>query len=156
MIPLKSEEELRMLRCSGGILSRVMRELEKRIKAGISTLDIDSLAEKLILEQGALPAFKGYRGYPAAVCASVNEEIVHGIPSGRLLNEGDILGLDIGVNYKGYFSDSAITIPIGSVSPKIKKLIDVTRVSLSEGIEAAIIGNCLSDISVRIQRYVED
>ena len=155
MIPLKSEEELRMLRCSGGILARVMRELEKRIRAGISTLDIDSLAEKLILEQGALPAFKGYRGYPAAVCASVNEEIVHGIPSDRLLSEGDILGLDIGVNYKGYFSDSAITIPIGSVSPKIKRLIDVTRVSLSEGIEAAVIGNYLSDISARIQKYVE-
>jgi len=156
MIPLKSENELRIIRSSGAILAKVMRELEKDIKAGISTFDIDALAEKLILAQGALPAFKGYRGYPATACISINEEIVHGIPSSRILKEGDIVGLDLGVNYKGYFSDAALTIPIGRISPKVKKLIDVARASLFEGIKEAIIGNHLSDISARIQGYVEN
>ncbi|MFH0856229.1 MAG: type I methionyl aminopeptidase [Candidatus Omnitrophota bacterium] len=156
MIPLKTKDQLRMLKCSGAILAKVMRELEKNTKAGVLTSDIDALAEKLVLAQGGLPAFKGYRGYPAAVCTSINEEIVHGIPSGRVLEEGDILGLDLGVNYKGYFSDAAITIPIGKIPSEVKKLVDVTRASLAEGIKEAVAGNHLLDISARIQRYVEN
>ena len=155
MIPLKSEDEFQLLKSSGAILAKVMRELEKNTKAGVSTLDIDALAEKLVRAQNALPAFKGYRGFPATICASINEEIVHGIPSERRLVEGDIIGVDLGVNYKGYFSDAAITIPIGKVSPKVKKLIEVARDSLAEGIKEARAGNHLFDISARIQGLVE-
>ncbi len=155
MIPLKSEDELRLLKSSGAILAKVMRELEKNIRPGVSTRELDILAEKLILAQNALPAFKGYRGFPAALCASINEEIVHGIPSDRRLAEGDIIGVDLGVNYQGYFSDAAITLPVGKISPKIKKLIGVARDSLAEGIKEAKAGNHLFDISARIQRHVE-
>ena len=155
MSPLKSEDEFQLLKSSGAILAKVMRELEKNTKAGVSTLDIDALAEKLVRAQNALPAFKGYRGFPATICASINEEIVHGIPSERRLVEGDIIGVDLGVNYKGYFSDAAITIPIGKVSPKVKKLIEVARDSLAEGIKEARAGNHLFDISARIQGLVE-
>ncbi len=132
-----------------------MGELKKSVKAGVSTRQIDALAERLILVYGASPAFKGYKGFPATVCASINEEIVHGIPSERVLKDGDIIGLDLGVNYKGYFSDAAVTLPIGKVPVKIKKLIDVTKAALSEGIKEARAGNHLLDISSRIQKYVE-
>jgi len=155
MIPLRSESDLRMLKKSGEILAKVLRELEKKTKAGISTREIDTLAEKLILAQDALPAFKGYKGFPAAVCVSINEEIVHGIPSERVLEEGDIIGLDLGVNYKGYFSDAAITVPIGKIPVKVNKLIDVAKKALAEGIKEAKAGNHLLDISARIQRHVE-
>jgi len=156
MIPLKSEDELRMLKTSGAILAKVMRGLEKYVAPGVSTCEIDALAEELVLANNALPAFKGYRGYPATLCTSINEEIVHGIPSGRRLAEGDIVGIDLGVNYQGYFSDAAITIPIGNVSPAVKKLIDVARDSLAAGIKEAKAGNRLFDISARIQRLVEE
>lgn len=155
MIPLKSEDELRMLRASGEILAKVMRELEEKAKAGVSTRQLDALAERLVLAQNALPAFKGYKGFPSSLCVSINEEIVHGIPSERRLAEGDIVGIDLGVNYKGFFSDAAITVPIGKVAPKVRKLIAVARDSLSEGIKEARTGNHLLDISARIQRFVE-
>ncbi len=144
-----------MLQRSGQILSRVMRSLEKIVKAGILTAEIDRLAEELIIREGAKPAFKGYQGFPAAVCVSINEEIVHGIPGKRVLKEGDIISLDLGVNYSGYFSDAAITLAIGKVSPEINKLIQVTREALAEGIKKAVIGNNLSDVSHRIQSFVE-
>ncbi len=156
MIPLKSEDELRLLKTSGAILAKVMRELEKHVGPGVSTREIDALAEDLVLSNNALPAFKGYRGYPATLCTSVNEEIVHGIPSDRRLAEGDIVGIDLGVNYKGYFSDAAITIAIGKISPEIKKLIEVARDSLAAGIREAKAGNRLFDISARIQKLVEE
>ncbi len=155
MIPLKSEDQLRMLKASGAILAKVMRELEENIKAGVSTRHLDTLAQSLVLAQNALPAFKGYKGFPAALCTSINEEIVHGIPSERRLAEGDIIGIDLGVNYKGYFSDAAITVAIGKVSPKVKKLIAVARDSLAVGIKEAKAGNHLFDISARIQEFVE-
>ena len=136
-------------------MARVLRELEKKAIAGISTREIDTLAEKLILAHDALPAFKGYKGFPAVICASINEEIVHGIPSERTLKEGDIIGLDLGVNYKGYFSDAAITVPIGKVPVRVKKLIDITKKALAEGIKAAKAGNHLQDISACIQGCVE-
>jgi len=155
MIPIKSEEDLRMLKASGKILSEVMRILQEKISVGISTSEIDSLAEKSIIGLGAKPAFKGYKGFPATICASINEEIVHGIPSKRRLKEGDIIGIDLGVNYKGYFSDAAVTLLIGEVPPKVKKLVDVARIALDEGIEEVKMGNHLYDISARIQNYVE-
>lgn len=144
-----------MLKAAGKIVSRVMRKLRESIKAGISTIEIDALAELLIQKEKAIPAFKGYRGYPANICTSINEEIVHGIPSERRLKEGDIISLDIGINYAGYFSDVAITVPVGRVNRQAKKLIDVTKNALAEGIKQACSGNHLSDISSAIQNYVE-
>lgn len=155
MIPLKSDIDLQMLRCSGQILGRVMRRLEQLIKVGISTAEIDRLAESLIIGENSRPAFKGYKGFPASICISINEEIVHGIPGDRLISEGDIVSLDLGVNYQGYFSDAALTIAVGIVSSSKKKLIDVTRKALSEGIRQAKAGNRLSDISHSVQEYVE-
>lgn len=144
-----------MLKAAGKIVARVMQKLRESIKAGISTLEIDYLAEQLIKKEKAIPAFKGYRGYPANICTSINEEIVHGIPSERRLKEGDIISLDIGINYAGYFSDTAITVPVGQVNPEAKKLIEVTKSALAEGIKQACDGNHLSDISCAIQNYVE-
>jgi len=155
MIPLKSEKDLQMIKKSAQILAGVMRQLEKVIREGVLTREIDALAEKLILAQNALPAFKGYKGFPATVCASINEEIVHGIPSERRLKNGDIIGIDLGVNFNGYFSDAAITLPVGRVPARVKKLVEVARRSLAEGIKEARPGSHLSDISAAIQRYVE-
>jgi len=155
MIPLKSEEDLKMLQRSGKILSRIMRRLEKSVSAGISTLEIDHLAGELIAAEGAQPAFKGYKGFPATICTSINEEIVHGIPGERVLREGDIISLDLGVKYCGYFSDAAVTLAVGLVDLKVNKLIQVSRQALAEGIKEAIAGNNLSDISHRIQSFVE-
>lgn len=155
MIPLKSEEDLKMMRKSGKILAKVMKEVEGVVKEGVSTAQIDALAEKLVYKENALPAFKGYRGFPASICVSVNEEIVHGIPSERILKEGDIVSIDLGVNYKGYYSDAALTIGIGKIDSKVKKLIDVTQQALYEGVKQAYPDNRLSDISSSIQKYVE-
>jgi methionyl aminopeptidase len=155
MIPLKSKIELDALKASGSILAGVMRELRKIIKEGVATLDIDKRAEELILEAGSTPAFKGYNGFPASVCISVNEEIVHGIPSQRILKEGDIISLDVGVEYKGFFSDAAVTLPVGNIDSKKRKLIEVTRNALKIGINQARVENRLSDISFSIQDYVE-
>jgi methionyl aminopeptidase len=155
VIPIKSEKDLQMLRRSGRILSAVMRKVEKSVRAGITTLDIDRLSEKLILKENALAAFKGYKGFPATACVSVNEEIVHGIPEPRVILDGDIVSIDLGVNYQGYFSDMAITLPIGRVDEKKRKLIEITRKALDIGIKQAQSGNYLSDISHSIQSFVE-
>ena len=155
MIPLKSVEDLKKLQASGKILGRVMKSLRKFVVSGTSTAEVDRIAEELIIKEGAKPAFKGYRGFPATACISINEEIVHGIPGKRALREGDIVGIDLGVNYHGYFSDAAVTLAIGAVTPKVNKLVEVTRQALDEGIKVAIVGNNLSDISHRIQSFVE-
>ena len=155
MIPIKSEEDLKMLKKSGKILSKIMRRLQKFIRAGVSTIEIDRLAEKLIKEENVISAFKGYNGFPANICTSVNEEVVHGIPGQKMLKDGDIISLDAGINYKGYISDVAITLPVGRIDPKVKKLIEVTRNALSQGIKQARVNNHLSDISYAIQTYVE-
>ncbi len=155
MIPVKSEKDLRMLGRSGSILAAVMRKVEKSVRAGMTTLDIDRLSEELILKEKAIPAFKGYKGFPSAACISLNEEIVHGIPSGRVILEGDIVSIDLGVNFQGYFSDMALTLAVGKVSEAKRKLIEVTRKSLEEGIKQARAGNYLGDISHSIQSYVE-
>ncbi|MCX5703509.1 MAG: type I methionyl aminopeptidase [Candidatus Omnitrophica bacterium] len=155
MIPLKSERDLQMLRKSGKVLAGVMNKLQALIKPGILTSEIDRLAEELVLGESAQPAFKGYKGFPATVCVSINEEIVHGIPGNRKLKEGDIVSLDLGINYQGYFTDTAVTIGLGRINRSLKELIDVTRKSLSEGIKQARLNNNLSDISFSIQKYVE-
>jgi methionyl aminopeptidase len=155
MIPLKSESDLEVLRLSGKILSRVMQKLARSIKPGITTAEIDNLALEFIKTENACSAFKGYRGYPAHVCTSINEEIVHGIPDNRVLKDSDIISLDIGIDYRGYFTDAAITLAVGKIDPLIKKLIEVTETSLYEGIKLAKPGNHLSDISHAIQSYVE-
>ena len=156
MIPLKSEKDLEYLRASGKILSLVIKEVRKIVKPGITTNEIDRFAERLILENNAQPAFKGYKGFPATTCISVNEEVVHGIPSERKLVEGDIVSIDLGVNFCGYFSDSAVTLAVGKIDAKRKKLIDVAKRSLELGIKEARPGNHLSDISSSIQKYVEN
>ena len=155
MIPLKSQKDLEMLGRSGKILAAVMQQVQKSIRPGITTLDIDRLSEELILKSNALAAFKGYKGYPATACVSVNEEIVHGIPSSRVILEGDIVSIDLGINYQGYFSDMAVTLPVGKVDQKKKRLIEVTKKSLDLGIKQARVGNNLTDISHSIQSFVE-
>jgi methionyl aminopeptidase len=155
MIPLKSPEDLVLLKRSGEILARVMQKLEAAVRPGMTTLDIDLLSADLIRKEKAQAAFKDYKGFPATACVSVNEEIVHGIPGSRVLVEGDIVSIDLGVNYEGFFSDMAVTLPVGKVDDERLKLIAVTRQSLELGIKQAQAGNYLSDISHSIQRFVE-
>lgn len=155
MISLKSPKDLEMLKRSGKILAAVMRQVEKIVQPGITTLDIDRLSQELILKENAVAAFKEYRGFPAAACVSVNEEIVHGIPGPRALLEGDIVSIDLGVNYQGYFSDMAVTLAVGKIDEDKKRLIAVTKQSLDLGIKQARSGNNLSDISHSIQSFVE-
>lgn len=155
MIPLKSKEDLEMLRQSGKVLASMLKRIQEFIKAGVSTAEINRLAEELVSSQNAIAAFKGYRGFPASICTSVNEEIVHGIPGARILKEGDIISLDLGINYKGYFSDAAVTVAVGQVGAPVKKLLEVTKRALIEGIKQAKEDNRVSDISSAIQNYVE-
>lgn len=155
MIPIKSAQDLEMLRRSGKILSAVMHKVKRIVKPGITTLDIDRLSQELILKYKALPAFKGYKGFPKTACVSVNEEIVHGIPGPRVILEGDIVSIDLGLNYQGFFSDMAITLPVGKVDESKKRLMAITQQSLDLGIKQARVGNYLTDISHSIQSFVE-
>jgi methionyl aminopeptidase len=155
MIPLKSPKDLQMLKRSGKILADVLQKVQRIVRPGITTSDIDRLSEELILKEKALPAFKGYQGFPATACVSVNEEIVHGIPGPRILLEGDIVSIDLGVNYRGYFSDAAVTLPVGKIEGLKKKLIEVASRALDIGIAQALAGNNLTDISFGIQSFVE-
>jgi methionyl aminopeptidase len=155
MIPLKSPQDLSMLKRSGAILASVMQKLQGSLRPGMTTLDIDLLSEELIRKEKALPAFKGYKGFQGTACVSVNEEVVHGIPGSRVILEGDIVSIDLGVNYGGFFSDMAVTLPVGKVEADKLKLIAVTRQSLDIGIKQAQVGNFLTDISHSIQSFVE-
>lgn len=153
-VSIKSAREIELMRKSAEILFEVHEQLGKAIKPGISTLDIDILGEKLIRSYGCEPNFLNYNGYPASICVSVNDEVVHGIPSKeRILQEGDIVSLDAGLTYKGYHSDAARTYPVGSISKEAAKLIEVTRQSFFEGIKYAKPGNHLYDISNAIDAY---
>ena len=156
MIKLKSEKEIQIMAEGGKILATVLKEIEKMVKPGISTIELDRAAEALILKHGALPAFKGYEGFPYSLCASVNEIIVHGFPSDRILKEGDIIGLDLGVLYKGYNTDMAVTVPVGNVSFEAKRLIMVTKKALKRGIKKVRSGVTTGDVGNTIQRYIED
>jgi methionyl aminopeptidase len=155
MIRLKSEEELAMLKEAGSILARIMEKLRRAVKPGITTQEIDNLALSLMEQEKVTPAFKGYRGFPANICVSINEEVVHGIPGERALKEGDIISIDAGLNFKGFFSDCALTVPVGKIDSRKKKLIEVTKNALYQGIKQARVNNCLYDISYAIQRHVE-
>ncbi len=155
MIILKSKEEIDRIRESNRIVAEVLRKLEEIIAPGITTKDIDGMAEEMAKKYKARPAFKGYRGYPASVCTSLNSEVVHGIPSSRELQEGDIISLDFGIYFKGYYGDAAITVPVGDVTDRGKKLIRVTEESLYKGIDEARPGNRLGDISAAVQEHVE-
>ncbi len=155
-VTIKSNREIELMREAGRILAIVHDELGKAIKPGITTKQIDKLGEDIIRSYGCIPSFLNYNGYPASICVSVNDEVVHGIPSRkRILREGDIVSLDAGVIYKGYHSDAARTHAVGQISKEAQKLIDVTRQSFYEGIKYAKAGNHLYDISKAIQNYVE-
>ena len=155
-VTIKSPREIELMRKAGEILASVHEELAKALHPGMTTMDIDRLGEKLIRSHGCIPSFKNYNGYPGSICVSVNDEVVHGIPSRtRVLKEGDIVSLDAGVIYKGYHSDAARTWGIGQVSSEAEKLMEVTRQSFFEGIRFAKAGNHLNDISSAIQQYAE-
>lgn len=155
MILVKSSTEIEYMRESGKIVAKVHSVLKDMIKPGITTKELDEIAERIILEQGAQPAFKGYGGFPATICASVNEEVVHGIPGDRMLREGDIISIDVGALKNGYYGDSAKTYPVGQISTKAEKLIRVTRESFYEGLKFCKVGYRLSDVSHAIQMHVE-
>lgn len=155
MIPLKSERDLEMMRQTGKILAKIMRKLQESIQAGISTLEIEQLARQLMQEENVVSAFKGYRGFPAEICTSINEEIVHGIPGQRRLKEGDIISLDLGIEYEGYFSDAAATLPVGRLAPRTKKLLEAARMALDRATREAVPDNFVSDISYAIQSCAE-
>lgn len=155
-VSIKSSQEIELMREAGRILASVHQELGKNIRPGMSTMDIDQLGEEMIRSYGCIPSFKNYCGYPASICVSVNDEVVHGIPSEkRLIQEGDIVSLDAGVIYKGYHSDAARTVAVGEISEEAKLLIERTRQSFFEGMKKAVAGNHLHDISAAIGDYAE-
>lgn len=155
MIVLKSEDEIKRMAESCRIVAEVLEGIRKNIISGVTTKDLDGYVESYIRSRKAQPAFKGYRGYPASVCTSINEQVVHGIPSSTRLREGDIISIDVGVQYKGFYGDAAVTLPVGSVSSKAQKLLSVTEKALDAGIQEATAGKRLSDISSAIQQHVE-
>lgn len=155
MIPIKSKEEIELLREAGKVLSEVVRELKCSLKVGMTARQIDQKAEELMAEHKAVPAFKGYRGFPNSVCVSFNEEVVHGIPDDRVIKEDDLVSIDLGLIYRHYFSDVAFTVGFGRLKAEYQKLIDVAHKALFQGIEKATVDNHLQDISFAIQNYVE-
>lgn len=156
MIQLKSEREIDLMRKAGSIVGQILDEVTDLIEPGISTLELDRFAESRCKDFKVVPAFKGYQGFTGCFCVSINEEVVHGIPSKtRKLNEGDIVGLDFGVIYEGYYGDSARTYAVGSITPEARQLIEITKESLYRGIDQAIAGNRLYDIGHAVQKYVE-
>ncbi|WP_096202117.1 type I methionyl aminopeptidase [Bacillus sp. FJAT-45350] len=155
MIICKTQRELDIMREAGKIVALTHLELKKHIQSGITTGELDNIAEKVIRSYGAIPSFKGYNGFTGSICASVNEELVHGIPGKRVLNEGDIISIDVGAQYNGYHGDSAWTYAVGEITEEDQKLLDVTEASLFKGLEEAKPGERLSNISHAIQSYVE-
>lgn len=156
MIIIKNDKEIDYMRQAGKIVEETLLKIEEAIKPGITTIFLDEIAEEFIRSCDAIPSFKGYYGFPASICASVNEEVVHGIPSNnRVLQEGDIISIDCGAIFNGYQGDAARTFPVGEISSKANNLINVTRESFFKGIEKAVVGNRLFDISSAIQNYVE-
>ncbi|MFA8449496.1 MAG: type I methionyl aminopeptidase [Bacteroidales bacterium] len=155
MIILKTDEEIELLRESALLVSKTLAEVARHIKPGVSTGELDTIAETFIRDHNAEPGFKGYGGFPGTLCVSVNDEVVHGIPGRRILNDGDIISVDCGVLMNGFYGDSAYTFPVGQVEEKILKLLDRTKKSLYKGIEHAVVGRRLGDIGYAIQSYVE-
>lgn len=155
MITIKSKRELAYMRDAGRIVAGTFAELAREMRPGVTTGKLDQIAEKFITGKGAKPAFKGLYGFPASICASVNEEVIHGIPGLRELKDGDIIGIDIGAEINGYFGDSAVTFPIGEVSTRVSRLLETAEEALYAGIKKACEGNRLFDISHAIQTHVE-
>jgi methionyl aminopeptidase len=156
MIIYKSREEIATMDRCNRVVAQILAELKGQVEPGVTTADLDRLAESMCKDAGVRPAFKGYRGYPCVLCTSVNEEVVHGIPSPKkVLKEGDIIGLDFGVVLDGYFGDAAVTVPVGRISREARDLLSVTRESMHKGIQAARPGKRLSDISVAVQTHAE-
>ena len=155
MIVCRSQAEIAKLRHVNQLVGRILAELRQMVRPGVTTAQIDALAEQRVREAGAEPAFKGYHGYPATVCASVNEQVVHGIPSARALNEGDVVSIDMGARLDGFFGDSAVTVPVGQVSADTAALLRVTEEALFHGIEAVKPGARVSDIGASVQQHVE-
>jgi methionyl aminopeptidase len=155
MIILKRPEEIEKIKQSNIIVSEILGVLKEEIRPGISTLELNRHSEELAKKKGATPAFKGYRGYPFALCTSVNSEVVHGMPSSRMLKNGDIISLDFGAYYQGYYGDAAITVPVGDIEEKVRLLLETTERSLCDGILQARAGNRLGDISAAVQSRVE-
>lgn len=157
MAPIVKEAwEIDLMRQAGRIVAQGLRLLAEHVRPGVTTAELDALYERHVRESGAVPTFKGYRGFPASICVSINEEVVHGIPSPRrILKEGDIVSLDAGATYKGYVGDAAVTLPVGKISPAARRLIDTTREALEEAIKLVAPGVGLSKIAATIQRYAE-
>ncbi|WP_078593172.1 type I methionyl aminopeptidase [Evansella clarkii] len=156
MIISKTPREIELMRVAGEIVALTHRELHKHIQPGITTKELDNIAEKFIRQHDAIPSFKGYNGFTGSICASVNEELVHGIPGDRVLREGDIISIDIGAKYSGYHGDSAWTYPVGSITEENRRLLEVTEESLYKGLAEAKPGERLSNISHAIQTHVEE
>ncbi|MCL5005581.1 MAG: type I methionyl aminopeptidase [Acidobacteria bacterium] len=154
MIICKSAAEIEKLRRSGKLVREVLEETRERVRPGVTTLDLESFVERRLAQSGARPAFKGYRGYPCCLCASVNDQIVHGIPSDLRLNEGDIISLDLGVIIDGYYGDAAVTVPVGEISEPLQRLLRVTEESLHLAIDQVRLGNRLGDISSVVEEHV--
>ncbi len=155
MIILKSEDEIKRISEACRIVAEALEGIRKMVAPGITTLELDGFAESFISARHAVPAFKGYRGYPASICSSVNEQVVHGIPSSAKLKDGDIISLDLGVYLKGFYGDAAMTLPVGRINGEAKKLLRVTEESLAHGIKNAVLDGRLGDISFAIQDHVE-
>ena len=155
MIVLKSSEEIEKMAKAGGIVGEVLESIKSMIQTGITTKEIEVYADERIRALGGKPAFKGYRGYPASICTSVNDEVVHGIPSSRKLKDGDIISIDLGVYYDGFYGDGAVTVPVGKIDNETAALLQITEEALNLGIENAIVGKRVSDISHAIQSHVE-
>ena len=155
MVRPKTEEEIALLRENALIVSKTLAEVGKRVAPGVTTKELNRVADDFIRDHGAIPSFLGYEGFPAALCMSVNDVVVHGFPSDYVLKEGDIVSVDCGTLYKGYNGDSAYTFPVGEVDAETRKLLDVTKASLYKGIEAAVAGNRVGDIGYAVQTYAE-
>lgn len=155
MVIRKSRSEIEKMRRAGQIVAETLRDLRQMVEAGVTTKELDAVAERKIRAAGAYPTFKGYHGYPATICASVNDEVVHGIPSDRKLREGDLIKIDCGATLDGYVGDAAISVPVGAVPAEIEKLTEATRESLFKAVEKMVPGNRLFDVSHAVQEYVE-
>lgn len=155
MVYTRSREEIEKIRAAAQIVAMTLREVGRAVRPGVTTAELDQLAEGFIRDHGGRPAFKGYRGFPASICPSVNEEVVHGLPGARELREGDLVGVDVGVELQGFYGDAALTFPVGTVSDEAVKLLQVTHESLMQGVRQARAGNRVGDISHAVQSYVE-
>ena len=156
MIEVRSEDEIRSMEQAGALVARTLGALQEMVAPGVSTMDLENRAEAVIADSGGRPAFKGYRGYPACICSSVNDQVVHGIPSEhRVLRQGDIVSIDLGVVYDGFYGDAALTVPVGEISPETRRLLDVTEQALFVALPEAREGARVSDIGYAVQSYVE-